>query len=330
MKYVKKKLIKSKQYYYFEYPLKISKKKITHTKYLGLDIPSDLKERFEKYFGEIASISSMSVKQDDKQYFHAGVESIELARYKYRMLNHELFINEFSLFNTLFYILFVLNSNRSEGSKVTRNDIEEVIKKRIKPRTLIEKEVVNSINAINFAFSKNMNWNEKSIKNIHEHLFWNIHPEIAGKYKKVNNIVNNSATTDWRKVHGAMKNLLQWYKHNKKKMYAPILALEFHWRFEEIHPFEDGNGRVGRIILNAMLVQQGYAPVIFFTQNHIAYCNAINKAIEGLKKQLAKHFTESIKKTNIAIEKYKSEGVIKGGSSKVGVWEINRGKIWIE
>ncbi len=317
MKYVKKKLIKGKRYYYFEYPQNIGGKKSTYTKYLGSDIPSNIKERFEEYFGELAAISSISVKQEDKRYFHAGIDSIELARYKYRMLNHELFINELSLFNTLFYILFVLNSNRSEGSKVTRNDIEEVIKKRIKPKTLIEKEVVNSINAINFAFSKNMKWNEKFIKNIHKQLFWNIHPEIAGKYKKVNNIVNNSLTTDWKKVHGAMKNLLRWYKNNKKKLYSPILALEFHWRFEEIHPFEDGNGRAGRIILNAMLVQQGYAPVIFFTQNHQAYCNAINKAIGGLKKQLAKHFTKSIKKTNIAIEEYRSEEVIKGGSSKV-------------
>ncbi|MBI5065336.1 Fic family protein [Candidatus Woesearchaeota archaeon] len=320
MKYIKKKVIKGKQYYYFEYPLKTHNKRTTYTKYLGLDIPPDIKERFEAYFREIASITSTSVKPEDKQYFHAGIDSIELARYKYRMLNHELFINELSLFNTFFYILFVLNSNRSEGSKVTRKDIEKVIKKRIEPRTLIEKEVINSINTINFAFSKNMKWNEKAIKNIHKNLFWNIYPEIAGKYKKVNNIVNNSATTDWKKVHSTMKHLLHWYKQNKKKIYPPILALEFHWRFESIHPFEDGNGRVGRIILNSMLVQQGYAPVIFFTQNHHAYCNAINKAIEGLKKQLAKHFTESIKKTNLAIEKYQFEGVIKGGSSKIGVW----------
>ena len=320
MKYVKKKLILGKRYYYFEHHLKLNNKQITYTKYLGSDIPSEIKERFKEFFKEIASISSASIKLEDKKYFHAGINSIELARYKYRMLQHELFQNELSLFNTLFYILFVLNSNRSEGSKVTRNDIEEVIKKRIKPKTLIEKEVINSINAINFAFSKKTQLTEKSIKNIHKHLFWNIHQEIAGKYKKVNNIVNNSATTDWRKVHSAMKNLLHWYKENKKKLYPPILALEFHSRFEAIHPFEDGNGRVGRIILNSMLIQQGYAPVIFFTQNHQAYCNAINKAIEGQKKQLAKHFTESIKKTNLAIEQYKSEGVIKVGSSKVGVW----------
>lgn len=329
MKYVKQKLIKGKLYYYFEYSLKINNKKATYTKYLGLDISTDIKERFEKYFEGIASISARSIKPDDKRYFPAGVDLIELTRYKYCALNHELFKQEFSLFKTLFYILFVLNSNRSEGSKVTRNDIEEVIEKRIKPKTLIEKEVVNSINAINFAFSKNMKWNEKSIKNIHKHLFGNIHPEIAGKYKKVNNVVNNSKTTDWREVHSAMKGLLQWHKQNKKKMYPPILVLEFHWRFEAIHPFEDGNGRVGRILLNALLVQQGYAPAIFFTENHHAYCNAISKARDGLKKQLAKHFVQSIKKTNIAIEKYKSEEVIKGGSSKIGIWEIQKGAIRI-
>jgi len=329
MKYVKKKLIRGKRYYYFEYHLKIHNKQITYTKYLGLNIPQNLKEKFEEYFKEIAAISSAAVKLDDKKYFHTGVELIELARYKYAILKHELFKNELSLFNTLFYILFVLNSNRSEGSKVTRNDIEKVINRRIEPKTLIEKEVINSIDAINFAFSNYMKWNEKHIKNIHKYLFWNIHPEIAGKYKKVNNIVTNSATTDWKKVSGSMKKLLRWYKQNKKKIYPPILALDFHSRFESIHPFEDGNGRVGRIILNSMLVKQGYAPVIFFTQNHQSYCNTINKAIDGITKQLAKHFTNSIKKTNIAIEQYKSEGVIKGGSSKIGIWEIQKGKIKI-
>ena len=139
-------------------------------------------------------------------------------------------------------------------------------------------------------------------------------------------MVNNSITTDWQKVSQEIDELLIWLKKNKK-MYPPQLALEFHWRFEAIHPFLDGNGRVGRILLNALLVRQGYAPVIYFTENHQAYCNAINKAQQGRKIQLAEHFVLSVKKSEQAIEDYKNDRIIKGGSSQVGKWEIQKGKI---
>ncbi|MFH1246953.1 MAG: Fic family protein [Candidatus Micrarchaeota archaeon] len=324
MKYIKKKLIRGNEYFYFEYPLFTSGKKGTFTRYLGREIPSNLGRRLENFFEEIAAIS---VKEVSNKFFLPNlIELIEKARFRYILLNHELFSKDFQLFKTLFYILFVLNSNRSEGSKVTRPDIEKVLKRQIKPKTLIDKEVVNSMEAINFALSREMKWNEKSIKGIHKNLFYNIHPEIAGQYKKVDNVIGNSSTTSWREVRSEMKKLLFWLKRNKKA-YGPEVALEFHWRFEAIHPFEDGNGRVGRILLNAMLIKFGYSPVIFFSENHGFYCNAIEKAREGRKMQLAKHFAESVKKTENAIQRYKAEGIITGGSSKVGKWEIQKGKI---
>ncbi|MBI2638261.1 Fic family protein [Candidatus Peregrinibacteria bacterium] len=43
---------------------------------------------------------------------------------------------------------------------------------------------------------------------------------------------------------------------NKKAYYPPRLALEFHHRFEAIHPFEDGNDRVGRLLFNAFMLQE--------------------------------------------------------------------------
>ncbi|MBI4980738.1 Fic family protein [Candidatus Woesearchaeota archaeon] len=325
MKYIKKKLIKNREYYYFEYPLKEAGE--TFTRYLGAEVPLNIKELLQEYFEEIARRTVAYVRAVDKIYFPpGGIETVEKSRFRHRLLTHELFSREFSLFKSLFYILFMLNSNRAEGSKVTRPDIEEIMERRVKPKTIIEKETINSIEAINFALSKEMRWNEKSIKKIHQLLFWNIHPEISGKYKQVEVVVNNSATTPSKEVKREIKRLLVWLKKNRK-IYPPRLALELHWRFEAIHPFEDGNGRVGRILLNSLLIEQGYAPVIFFSENHSSYCNAIAKAVNGNKKPISKHFIESVKKTEKAIEKYRSEGILTGGSAQVGKWEIQRGKI---
>ncbi|HLC74833.1 MAG TPA: Fic family protein [Candidatus Nanoarchaeia archaeon] len=327
MKYIKKKIIRGQEYYYFEYYLGLKEQK-TYTKYLGKELPSNLREQMQHFFEAIASLTAHNL-NGSSYFLNEYAEAIEKAKFKYIMLNHELFEKEKHLFKTLFYILFVLNSNRSEGSEVTREDIEKIMTSKIKPKTTIDKEIVNSVAAINFAFSGEMKWNIKSIKHIHHTLFWDLHPVIAGKFKKVNNIVGNS-TTSWKEVPQEMKKLLKWFHNNKKTMYPAQLALEFHWRFEAIHPFQDGNGRVGRILLNSFLVQQGYAPVIYFTENHTAYCHAISKAVSGRTQQLAQHYTLSIRKTEKAIEQYGKTGIIQGGSPKIGKWEIQNGKIRIK
>lgn len=337
MKYISKKLIKGIPYYYFQYSLKHERGKISHSKYIGKTLPDDLKKDMENFFSEIAEKSYKNMNQKIKDYFPpGGAKKIEHYRYKYTCLNHELFEGELNLFQNLFNILFILNSNRAEGSRVTRPDIERVLKRRIKPKTLIDREIMNSVDAINYAFSNDFKWNIKSIKTIHRKLFHNIWPDIAGDFKKEDNIAGGgfkgvvTSTTPWREVPKDMKKLITWFNlKKKKKVYPPILALQFHYKFEAIHPFLDGNGRVGRILLNALLIEKGSMPVIFFSQNHKAYCNAISKARQGREMNLAKHFTSHLVKTWRTVEEYKVEGKVKGGSPQIGRWEIHRSNIRI-
>jgi fido (protein-threonine AMPylation protein) len=335
MKYVRKKVISGIPYYYFEYNLKTETGRVQYSKYLGKHLPSDLKDRIEGFFSDIARISHEKLNPETRDYFPpGGARKIEEHRFRYVCLNHELFEEEFKLFRNLFNILFMLNSNRAEGSRVTRPDIERVLKRRIKPKTLIDREIVNSVDALNFAFSRDFKWNLKSIKKVHRRLFHDIPGFEAGTFKKEDNIAGGgfkglvSRTTPWKEVPREMKGLLEWFKEEKKKnTYPPILALKFHFRFEAIHPFLDGNGRVGRILLNAQLIEKGFMPVIFFSQNHRAYCNAISKAREGQEMNLAKHFVDHLVKTWRAVQEYKKEGIIKGGSPQIGEWEIQKGNI---
>lgn len=68
----------------------------------------------------------------------------------------------------------------------------------------------------------------------------------AGKYKTMPNVVGGNDTTAPDDVSKEMKNLLTWYNKIKKPLFENIV--EFHYRFEKIHPFQDGNGRIGRLI----------------------------------------------------------------------------------
>lgn len=335
MKYIRKKTIKGNKYYYFEYPLfnVLTGNRVSYSRYIGKTIPKNIKTLLEEFFNEIADTSIQNATKGITNYFlYTGITFIETYRFWYHCLNHEMFKKELRLFQSLFYILFVLNSNRAEGSRVTRPNIERVLQRKIiKPRTRIDREIINSVDAINFAFSKEMKWNEKSIKVVHKKLFHDIDPDDAGTYKTRSNLApGDQPTASPKDVKEEIKSLLMWLKKERKKnAYPPILALEFYWRFEAIHPFQDGNGRVGRILLNTLLIENLFMPVIFFSQNHQFHCNAITKAREGYTQKLANHFVRQLKKTKTNIEQYKSKGIIRGGSSQVGKWEYQKGQIRI-
>lgn len=82
----------------------------------------------------------------------------------------------------------------------------------------------------------------------------------VGDYKKVANEVGGKETTEPKEVPAKMKALLADY-HSKKTLNFDDL-LDFHWRFESIHPFQDGNGRVGRLILFKECLRNGIVPFI--------------------------------------------------------------------
>lgn len=91
----------------------------------------------------------------------------------------------------------------------------------------------------------------------------------VGDYKKVANEVGGKETAEPKEVPAKMKALLADY-HSKKTLNFDDL-LDFHWRFESIHPFQDGNGRVGRLILFKECLRNGIVPFIISDDLKIFY-----------------------------------------------------------
>jgi len=75
-----------------------------------------------------------------------------------------------------------------------------------------------------------------------------------------------------------MKLLLKWYNENKGKLHPLVLAAIFHHKFEKIHPFMDGNGRTGRMIMNYILMMAEYPSLILHKRSRIEYLNVLKKA----------------------------------------------------
>jgi Fic family protein len=198
---------------------------------------------------------------------------------------------------------FIYNSNNIEGSKIPAKEVKKIIEtgnSRYKNRNEI-KEVYNSIEAIKYLQS-GFKFNIPSIKRLYYILTNNL-TRSGGDYyprgfKTVENIVNNQSTVPPEKVENALVHLLQFYKDNKKTMYPLQLAYDFHLKYENIHPFLDANGRTGRLIMNKILMDRGYFPMIIYAKNSRAYHQAIAKGLQKRsKKSYYQLMLEQAKKT---------------------------------
>ena len=117
-------------------------------------------------------------------------------------------------------------------------------------------------------------------------------------YKKEEIIVNNKPTVAPNKVRSGMADLLEWWnKQSKKNIHPLITAAEFHQRFEQIHPFADGNGRTGRLLFNWMLLKSGYGVILFKNKNRKAYFSALDQADNGRTGKLYRHCFKVYKET---------------------------------
>lgn len=95
----------------------------------------------------------------------------------------------------------------------------------------------------------------------------------VGDYKKLPNEAGGSDTTEPENVHKEIKALLKEY--NAKKIPTLDDIIDFHHRFEAIHPFQDGNGRVGRLIMFRECLRLGYVPFIISDELKMFYYNGL-------------------------------------------------------
>ncbi len=204
-----------------------------------------------------------------------------------------------------FAISFIYESNAIEGSRLSQKEVEAIILKQYVKKSLPRHEVQeaeNAVRAFNHIQSTDFKLSQKNIKHLHEIVISGLN--IPFGFKKEAIVVNNKQTTNPKNVRAELERLFSWYKQSKHTLHPLERALIFHNRFEYIHPFTDGNGRVGRLLLNGMLLQDGYGVILFKNRNRVAYFNALDKGDEGRYRNLLTFASETYINTISELIKY--------------------------
>lgn len=182
--------------------------------------------------------------------------------------------------------LFTYNTNAIEGSRLSLREVKNLLEKDRWPDKSKEDiaEAFGVDESIRYIRTEKEHISLTLIKKIHKIVFKNS-KNFAGKFRKKGeevvildgnrNIVHEGAPQS--RVVSLLKQLVKWYEDNKTKYPALILAAVIHNQFENIHPFADGNGRVGRILLNNILIKHKLPPINIDFKNRIKYYQSLKE-----------------------------------------------------
>jgi Fic family protein len=177
---------------------------------------------------------------------------------------------------------FVYNTNAIEGSTVSEEEVKEILNEKPKTKNPEEIETLGVAKAVEYIRDTKEELSLKLLLKIHK-LCFDGSKNFAGKFRNVNVIVRNSAGqilhsgVPKEKLNDYLNDFIVWYKENKTNFKPLILATILHNQFEHIHPFQDGNGRVGRLLLNYILLKNNYPPINIKLEDRQEYYKSLQK-----------------------------------------------------
>lgn len=235
-----------------------------------------------KRLAELFGISIDELLNDEKEKFDISkIKVLDILREQ----------KEIELKGNLYHntqVIFAYNTNHIEGSKLTEDQTRYIFETNT---ILFEGQTVASVDDIletanHFKLVDYMldvaeeKLTEEMIKEFHKILkegtsdsrkeWFNV-----GEYKKLANEAGNMQTSLPKNVVKDMAKLMEWYNSLEKITIKEII--EFHYRFERIHPFQDGNGRVGRIIAFKECLKNNIIPFIILDKEKLFYYRGLKE-----------------------------------------------------
>jgi len=192
-----------------------------------------------------------------------------------------------------FIVELTYTSNAIEGNTLTRKETAVVVEKGL---TVSGKSLVEHLEATNHAsaLQKVLKLAEGRTKDLTEHAILDIHETIlrgiddsnAGRFRSIPVRISGSMVVlpNPVKVPDLMTHFIQEITETGK-LHPVQLAAEAHYRLVTIHPFVDGNGRTARLLMNLILMQNGYPPALIRKRDRLRYIQSLEHAQLGGNKE---------------------------------------------
>jgi Fic family protein len=182
-----------------------------------------------------------------------------------------------------FLIQFSVHSNGIEGSKLDNADTVKIIFDKRTPKNAALRDVYEAVNTEEaYTFIKNYekDLSKRFLLQLHSILMWNL-IEDKGEFRTKNVKVTGAGfhPPPAEQLDQEIERLLSFYRFLKRK-YTPVeTAALMHVKFIELHPFSDGNGRCGRLLLNFILMKNDLPPIVIKKDERKEYYSLLDKAI---------------------------------------------------
>lgn len=314
MVYIYKKMVGGKLYYYLRLSKRVNGKVVTKDiAYLGSDpskirpkldkLPAKYKKDIRKTYRNIdrfiysdhylKKVQELKPKEDPflERKSLENIEAIKL-HFNKRFLKLDDKTKK-DVYET-FLVDFAYNTTSLEGNTITLKEADRLLTENLTPKDRTPREIFdlqNTQKVFSYLLEEKPSLNEKLVIDVHDMLLKNIDDRKGYRIHDIRVLGSRFKATPYSYISTDMGLLFKWYNKHKSKLHPFVLAGVFHQKFEKIHPFADGNGRTGRMILNYMLMNERCPPLIIRKINRAKYLNALSSADKsGLTEAEPKNF----------------------------------------
>jgi cell filamentation protein, protein adenylyltransferase len=266
---VRKKRLRGRSYYYLEHSVRDGRRVEKKEKYLGKDLPENVEQLKREFLKSI--------------YREKWFDRFDAIKVAHSARRKKLPPSARQKETETFMVRFTCNTNRIEGSKLTLRETALLLEKGITPgaRPLDD---VKEAEAHRAAFYEMLDYKKDlsldAILYFHRLLFKDTKEDIAGRLRQHQMEISGSRFKPplGVEVYLLLTDFFKWYGKNRKKCHPVELAALVHLKLVTIHPFADGNGRVGRLMMNFILNMQGFPMLDVPYEKRSGYYNALERS----------------------------------------------------
>ena len=269
MAVIVKRNVKGREYYYLEHTIRKKGKHIQKSRYLGKTIPKNIAEIKKRFLFELNKEEWFDDFERIRQNYIAESKSIpESAKEKA--------IHEFS-------VRFTYNTQRIEGSTLSLRETAELLERSISPggRPIEDIKEAEAHHRVFLGLLKYKgDLSQRLVQEWHADMFRETKPDVAGQIRRFGVRITGSKYVPPSPVElqPMLDEFFRWYKGARARTDPVELAGLVHLKFVTIHPFADGNGRIGRLMMNFVLNKHRYPMLNIEYKRRATYYTALERS----------------------------------------------------